>query len=179
MTAAAPMGILDPMPPALTIAELPFDGAKAIQLALTPVFLLTGIAGLLNVMTGRLSRIIDRGRFLTESPEGRITRPPQERDEELRSLERRRRLTGSAITMGTLSALLTCLVIVTLFAEVLLDLPLKWLEGLIFLAAIAALISGLTYFLREVHLASQTVRITLTSSMPKPMPKPPEGGGPE
>lgn len=69
------------------IAELTFDGARAIQLALTPVFLLTGIAGLLNVMTGRLSRIIDRGRFLTESPEGRITRPPQERDEELRSLE--------------------------------------------------------------------------------------------
>jgi hypothetical protein len=31
------------------------DGTKAIQLALVPVFLLTGIAGLLNVMTGRLS----------------------------------------------------------------------------------------------------------------------------
>jgi hypothetical protein len=36
--------------------------AKAIQLALGPVFLLTGIAGMLNVMSGRLSRIIDRGR---------------------------------------------------------------------------------------------------------------------
>lgn len=42
------------------------DVAHAIQLALTPVFLLTGIAGLLNVMMGRLTRIIDRGRRLSE-----------------------------------------------------------------------------------------------------------------
>jgi len=41
------------------------DIGHAIQLALTPVFLLTGIAGILNVMAGRLSRIIDRGRQLT------------------------------------------------------------------------------------------------------------------
>ena len=44
------------------------DVAHAIQLALAPVFLLTGIAGILNVMAGRLARIIDRGRHLTETP---------------------------------------------------------------------------------------------------------------
>lgn len=37
---------------------------SAIQLALTPAFLLTGISSLLNVMTGRLSRIVERGRLL-------------------------------------------------------------------------------------------------------------------
>ena len=42
------------------ITDLP----RAIQLALTPVFLLTGIGGLLSVMTSRLSRIIARGRAL-------------------------------------------------------------------------------------------------------------------
>ena len=42
------------------------DVSHAIQLALAPVFLLTGIAGMLNVMAGRLARIIDRGRQLTE-----------------------------------------------------------------------------------------------------------------
>ncbi len=36
------------------------DVSRAIQLALAPVFLLTGIAGVLNVMTGRVARIIDR-----------------------------------------------------------------------------------------------------------------------
>lgn len=44
------------------------DVAYAIPLA--PVFLLTGIAGMLNVMTGRLSRIIDRGRRLLEASQG-------------------------------------------------------------------------------------------------------------
>ena len=43
------------------------DIGRAIQLALAPVFLLTGIAALLGVMAGRLARIIDRGRQLTET----------------------------------------------------------------------------------------------------------------
>ena len=34
------------------------DIAHAIQVAIAPVFLLTGIAGILNVMTGRLARIL-------------------------------------------------------------------------------------------------------------------------
>jgi hypothetical protein len=144
------------------------DGARAIQLALAPVFLLTGIAGLLNVMTGRLGRIIDRGRHLTETPPEEIALPPEQRANELHALERRRHLAGVAITSCTLAALLTCLVIVLLFTEVLLGLPLKWLEGALFTAATVALVAGLTYFLREVHLATQTVRIELRSAVPKP-----------
>jgi hypothetical protein len=148
-------------------AEIFPDGARAIQLALTPVFLMTGIAGLLNVMTGRLSRIVDRGRHLTETPIEEILLSPLQRAFELRSLERRRRLAAMAITTCTLAALLTCLVIVVLFAEMLFQLPLKWLEGLLFLCATISLVVGLTYFLREVHLASRTVRIELKSDIDK------------
>ena len=36
--------------------------ARAIQLSIAPVFLLTGIAGLLGVMATRLARVIDRAR---------------------------------------------------------------------------------------------------------------------
>jgi len=38
--------------------------AHAIQLAVAPVFLLSGIGAMLAVLTSRLSRIIDRGRAL-------------------------------------------------------------------------------------------------------------------
>ena len=38
--------------------------AHAIQLAIAPVFLLTGIAGLLGVMSTRLARVIDRARSI-------------------------------------------------------------------------------------------------------------------
>jgi hypothetical protein len=58
-----------------------------------------------------------------------------------------------------LSALLVCLVIAALFLEVLLQMELKWLVGTLFTGSAVALVVGLTYFLREVHLAMRTVRI--------------------
>jgi hypothetical protein len=134
------------------------DVTHAIQLALAPVFLLTGIAGILNVMAGRLARIIDRGRHLTESS----ARPDFLTDEllnqELQILDRRRHLTSRAITSCTLSALLVCMVIAALFLEVLLQLDFKWLIGLLFTGSTVGLIFGLGTFVREVHLATETVR---------------------
>ena len=135
------------------------DLAKAIQLALAPVFLLTGIAALLSVMTGRLARIIDRGRAFAE---GSVTFVSQ--DDVLIALERqtlepRRQLTSVAITATTIAALLVCMVIAGLFVEVMLETPLEWLISAFFAAAMFALVVGLAFFLREVHLAMRTVRI--------------------
>lgn len=140
--------------PILNINDVP----HAIQLSLAPAFLLTGIAGMLNVMAGRLARIIDRGRQLTENAQ-----LPQAIAAlvagELEALERRRHLASAAITGCTLSALLVCMVIASLFLEVLLNAPLTWLIGALFTGATFALVVGLAYFLREVHLATTTVRI--------------------
>ena len=137
------------------------DIARAIQLALAPVFLLTGIAGILNVMSSRLGRIIDRGRHLIEAPPGTIALPKAKIAAELRTLERRRRLASAAITACTLSALFVCLVIGNLFVEVLLQLSLKWFGGILFTASTVSLLIGLSLFLREIHLGSQTARIEL------------------
>ncbi len=131
--------------------------AKAIQLALAPVFLLTGIAGMLNVMTNRLSRIIDRGRQLTEGENIPAPSPPV--DAEIQCLERRRHLTSVAITASTIAALLVCIVIAALFAEVLLTAHLKWFIGALFTIAMLVLVVGLAFFLREVHLAMKSILI--------------------
>ena len=135
------------------------DVAHAIQLALAPVFLLTGIAGILNVMAGRLARIIDRGRRLTEHPIPQELQQGEALQVELRSLERRRHLASAAITASTFSALLVCTVIAALFVEALLQIELKWFAGILFTGSTVALVVGLAYFLREVHLATTTVRI--------------------
>lgn len=135
------------------------DVPHAIQLALAPVFLLTGIAGMLNVMAGRLARIIDRGRKLTEPGPSQQSGGSGTVDLELASLERRRHLASSAITACTFAALLVCTVIAALFIEVLFQIELKWLVGILFTGSTLALVIGLAYFLREVHLATQTVRI--------------------
>lgn len=144
----------------LTLNDVPL----AIQLALGPAFLLTGIAGLLNVMTGRLARIIDRGRSLSENPLPADPRARAAIDAELPCLETRRRLAGAAITACTVSALLVCMVIAALFLEALLDVPLKWVVGLLFTGATVALIVGLAAFVGEVRLATRTVRIPVAGA---------------
>jgi hypothetical protein len=40
------------------------DLAQTIQIVVAPIFMLTGIAGFLNVMSGRLGRIVDRARIM-------------------------------------------------------------------------------------------------------------------
>jgi cobalamin biosynthesis protein CobD/CbiB len=132
------------------------DITKAIQLALAPVFLLTGIAGLLNVMTGRLARIVDRGRALTERRAVGASSSPESVDQELRNLIRRRHFTSVAITGSTIAALLLCLTIAILFLEVVLHARLNWLIGTFFTFSTLALVVSLASFLREVHLAMQT-----------------------
>jgi hypothetical protein len=133
--------------------------ARAIQLALAPAFLLTGVAALINVMTGRLARIIDRGKSLVKG--GSLAGSPELASlfAETRALEQRRHLTSVAITLITIAALLVCLVIAALFVEVMLEAELKWVISPLFAAAMLALVGGLAFFLREVHLAMQTVRI--------------------
>jgi hypothetical protein len=133
--------------------------AHAIQLAIAPVFLLTGIAALLGVMANRLARVIDRARFIEQTwkemdEEGRIAAR-----EEIGDLERRRHLASWSINFCTGAALLVCLVIVTLFVEEFFSRNLRWVAGALFVFAMFALIGGLFSFLREVYLATSVVRI--------------------
>lgn len=135
------------------------DLARAIQLALAPVFLLTGIAALLGVMTGRLARIMDRGRAIAER---RLSFVSPERVSvalEKQTLERRRHLTSVAVSATTIAALLVCMVIAGLFFEVMLQTPFRWLISALFAGAMVVLVVGLAFFLGEVHLAMHTVRV--------------------
>ena len=107
---------------------------------------------------------IDRGRRVAESPEITAADIAGPLSTELAALERRRHLASAAITACTLSALLVCTVVATLFLEVLLKLNFKILLGILFTCATFALVVGLAYFLREVHLATMTVRIQTSRS---------------
>lgn len=124
--------------------------AHAIQLAVAPVFLLTGIAGLLGVQTSRLGRIIDRYRLLNRLE-------PQEAQQfwkERQMLSRRARWILRAISFCTVAALLVCTSIVALFIGVDFVLDVSSVVSLLFVAAMFSLIFGLLCFLREVALAT-------------------------
>lgn len=135
--------------------------APVIQFSVAPVFLLTGIGALLGVMTNRLARIVDRARSLETQVAGPADEATGPLRDELRTLARRARLINRAITLGVLSALLICAVIVGLFVTAYYE----WAPNLtrvvaaIFAFALLSLIGGLLSFLREVYLATATLRI--------------------
>ena len=133
--------------------------SHAIQLAIAPVFLLTGMAGLLSVMTNRLARVVDRTRFVQQSWSQLETDERGLACTELEHLAQRRHLASWAINFCTAGALLVCLVIGTLFVDDLSATDLRWLAGGVFVCAMLALIGGLTSFLREVYLATQSMQI--------------------
>jgi hypothetical protein len=135
--------------------------AHVIQLSVAPVFLLTGIGALLGVMTTRLSRIIDRARVLEPQIADTDAAPAHPLHGELRSLGRRARLINLAITLFVFAALLLCAVIVGLFitAYYAWSPDLTRVMAALFAMAMLALIGGLLCFLREVYLATATLRI--------------------
>lgn len=139
------------------------DVTRAIQLALAPVFLLTGIAGLLNVMTNRLARIVDRARAIQLNPESDALPGEESMTLRLQRLERRRHCTSIAITACTIAALLLCTVVATLFLEAIFGVQLNWLIAALFTGSTLGLVIGLGFFLREVHLSTQTrIRVPAT-----------------
>lgn len=139
--------------------DIPPVVAHAIQLAVAPVFLLTGIAGLLAVMANRLSRVIDRARWLAEAWPALGPLARADARDELAMLERRRHLASWSINLCTVAALLICLVIVTLFVEEFFGQNLKWVAGLLFTLAMLGIVGGLSSFLREVYLATHSTII--------------------
>lgn len=133
--------------------------AHAIQLAVAPVFLVSGIAALIGVMAGRLARIIDRARVFEERWPGLDAAARQRGLAELADLEQRRVLASWAINFCTFAALLVCLVVSVLFVDAMTATELKWLAGALFVGSMLALICGLGCFLREVWRATRTVRV--------------------
>ncbi len=135
------------------------DLAHVIQLAVAPVFLLTGIGPTLGVLTNRLARIVDRARALERE---HATAAPLEEVElhgQLLTLRRRAQLINRAITLCTSCALLICVVIATLFVGALLGVNLGTVIVVLFLLGMVALIGGFVTFLQEIFLATASLRI--------------------
>lgn len=126
-----------------------------IQQALTPVFLLGAVGGILNVLTGRLARIVDRFRYLSESGND----DPEEHYQEILALPTRVSLIHWSIGLCTVCGLFVCTAIVILFVGAELDLSLTRTTSILFIAAMVTLTSGLLCFLREVTLATDTINI--------------------
>src|SRR5512139_3147287 len=84
------------------------DISHVIQLAIAPVFMLTAIGTVLNVLAGRLGRAVDRRRVLSVRLANLEAAVAETARAELAYVVRRVGLIYVAIQMAVLSALLTC-----------------------------------------------------------------------
>jgi hypothetical protein len=134
------------------------DIAHVIQLAVAPVFLLSGVGVNLGVLANRLGRIIDRARQLEGSVLSATGPVAVSMNAELHTLSRRAQLVNRAITLFTACALIICLLIATLFVGALTDLQLVAPLAGLFILAMLALIVGYLSFLREIFLATEGLR---------------------
>jgi CBS domain containing-hemolysin-like protein len=138
----------------------PVDIAHLIQVALTPIFLISAIGVTLNVLTNRLARIVDRARAM----EDRLLNPAYVHDShdlhaQLKILARRSRWINAAITLITLSALFIALVVVMLFVNAFLRYELSAVIAGMFIMSMLTLAAALLTFLIEVRIATTTLRI--------------------
>jgi hypothetical protein len=133
--------------------------AHLIQLAIAPVFLLSGIGARLAVLTNRPGRVIDRARVLEAKLEGASTAVLPALHLELARLARRTRLIDRAITLCTLIALLVCTVIAILFSSAFLHFNAAIPVALLFIAAMLVFFPGLLYFLREIFVTTAGLHI--------------------
>jgi Protein of unknown function (DUF2721) len=146
-------------PPGMQTIQI-VDIAHAIQLALAPVFLLSGVGVLLGVLTNRLARIVDRAR----AAEARLLQPESKPEVErirgqLAVLARRARLVNTSITLITIAALFVSLVVALLFTSTLVAINLAVYVAVLFVAAMITLIIALLAFLLEVRIAVASLRI--------------------
>ena len=133
--------------------------AQTIQFAVAPVFLLTGIGAILNVMASRLARVVDRARAL-ELLHPESTGSAREKYEwELRLLNRRMTIVNASIFMIVASGVAVCSVVGLLFVAELAHFHIGNTVAIVFIIAMALLVMALFLFLIEIRLGLRAIRI--------------------
>jgi len=138
---------------------------EVIRLAVAPVFLLSSVAVTLTLLASRLARVVDRARALELGESKTHESELGELGGRLLTLAMRARLLGRAITLCTICALLVSMVVVALFLGALLNFHLALVIAVLFIVAMLSFIGGLTLFLREVFVATRSLRIGLRAAL--------------
>ncbi|RHW18565.1 DUF2721 domain-containing protein [Sphingomonas gilva] len=144
--------MLDLSPEVTTIAQ-------TIQLSVAPVFLLAGIGAILNMLAGRLARVVDRSRAL-ERLHPQSTGPEHDRHVfELRMIDRRITIVSTALVLCVSSAIMVCLVVALLFVAELAHLAIGTIVAVSFVLAMLLLTAGLGAFLLETRISVRTIHV--------------------
>lgn len=133
--------------------------AQTIQLAIAPVFVLVAIGNIINTLSSRLGRVVDRWRQLQGIFADTSGAEHDEIVRELRVIDKRMTTIGRALLMLVLTALSIGATIVVLFVDEFMHLGLQPVAAATFIIGIGLLMWALVLFLRETQLAAEALRI--------------------
>ncbi len=130
-----------------------------IQLAITPVILISGVGALMLTLTNRMARIVDRTRALAGQVRVATGHERVHLETQLDIMWRRAQLVRMAVTFAGLSMLVACGLVIVIFAGALLDLDLSvWLK-ILFVASILLLSAALGAFLRDIFVSLHALQL--------------------
>jgi len=125
--------------------------SQVIAHVLPPAFLLTALAGFVNVLAGRLNNIIDRTRRINSIAADDTARAHLKAD--LPRLQRRARLVNNSIYFAVGAAISITLLLIVAFVSAFLGQRHEVAVGLAFLVALALMCASLVTLAREVRIA--------------------------
>ncbi len=130
-----------------------------IQLAITPVILISGMGALMLTITGRMGRIVDRTRILAGQVLVATGEDRRHLDEQLKIMWQRAQLIRRAVTFLGLSMLVACLLVVTIFGGALLGRDFGVVLLTLFAASVLLLIAALVAFLKDIYVSLHALRL--------------------
>src|SRR5258708_1131576 len=129
-----------------------------IQGALTPIFLLTGLANLLAVFWTRLGRVADRVDLMSARLEEAKGEAADRIAAQLTYLRKRSLVLDAAVILGTIGGAATCGAALALFVGTLRDLTAATILFALFGLALVSTIAALGAFLVEMLMAGKSIR---------------------
>jgi hypothetical protein len=132
--------------------------AHVIQVALTPVFLLSGIAALLNVFSTRLGRVSDRVDQLAQELVGADPEASRRIAAQLAFQRLRSWVLDIAVVLGALAGVATCGATLTLFVGALRDRTGASILFILFGGAVLCTLGALAAFMVEMLIAGHGLR---------------------
>jgi|ERR1035437_828150 hypothetical protein len=144
----------------------PSQFLPVIQLAITPVILISGVGALMLTLTNRMGRIVDRTRSLAGLARGATGGERAHFESQLEIMWRRARLIRLTVTFAGLSMLLSCVLVMVIFIDASLHREFGAELVVIFVASIACLILALVNFLRDIWVSLRALRLEVERLRP-------------
>src|SRR5688572_8745214 len=144
-----------------------------IQLAITPVILISGMGALMITLTNRMARVVDRTRELAEAMPSAAADDREHLEDQLSIMWGRALMLRRAVTANGLSMLISCLMVVVIFGVAKFELNLGPLVLGLFIASILFLTASLVDFLRDIFVSLHALKLQVDRARGKPATTPP------